>query len=128
MVRFRRRAVKLRKLGKKTSCKHTKMNKRNEEIERKMLMKCSTSFPGGNLVDGLPPALNLAERFGLKVLSATLRLPLICRKYPRELGEFVMRNARASKLPKMGGDLHGHFKNGTWCLVQCRSGAKVDTG
>ena len=63
MVRFRRRAVKLRKLGKKTSCKHTKMNKRNEEIERQMLMKCSTSFPGGNLVDGLPPALNFGARF-----------------------------------------------------------------
>ena len=70
----------------------------------------------------------LAEGFGPKVLSATLRNFLGCPKHPRVLGKFVVRNARASKLPKMGDHLHGHPKNGTWCLVQSRSGAEVDTG
>ena len=82
--------------------------------------KCSTSFPGGNLVDGLPPALNdglsfwlrvrfLAIRIGLKVLCATLRVLLECPKHPGVLEKFVVRNARSFKLLKMGahGGCHG---------------------
>ena len=70
----------------------------------------------------------LAERFGPEVLSATLGNFLGCLKHLRVLGKFVVRNARALKLVKMGGHLHGNATNGTWCLVQGRFGAEVDTG
>ena len=56
------------------------------------------------------------------------RVPLGCLKHPRVLEKFVVRNARSDKLHKMGGDLHGHPKNGIWRLVQAISGAEVDTG
>ena len=51
----------------------------------------------------------LAGRYGLKVLSATLRDPLGCLKHPRVPGKFVVRNARSFKSPKMGahGGCHG---------------------
>ena len=70
----------------------------------------------------------LAEGFGPKVLSATLRNLLGGLEHPRVLGKFVVAYNRALELAKMGGHLHGHAKNGTWRLVQGRSGAEVDTG
>ena len=69
----------------------------------------------------------LAIRFGLKVLSAILEVLLGCSKHPRVLGKFVLRNARSDKLPKMGGHVHGDPMNGTYRLVEGRSGEKVDT-
>ena len=70
----------------------------------------------------------LAEGFGLTVLSAPLEVLLGCSKHPRVLGKFVVRNARSDKLPKMGGHVHGDPMNGTYRLVEGRSGAEVDTG
>ena len=69
----------------------------------------------------------LAIRICLKLLSATLRVPLGCLKHPRVLEKFVVRNARSDKLPKMGGHVHGDPMNGTYRLVEGRSGKKVDT-
>ena len=38
--------------------------------------KCSTSLPGGNLVDGLPPALNDGLSFWLRVQILAIRIGL----------------------------------------------------
>ena len=54
----------------------------------------------------------LAVRFGLKVLSATLRDPLGCVKHPRVLGKFVVAYNRAFKLVKMGGHGGCHGQGG----------------
>ena len=67
----------------------------------------------------------LAVRFGLKVLSATLRGPLGCLKHPRVLGKFGVANDRAFKLPKMGahGGCHGQGGAQTNRSSQSRQGA-----
>ena len=46
------------------------------------------------------------------MLSATLRDPLGCLKRSRVLGKFVVRNARALKLAKMGGHGGCHGQGG----------------
>ena len=54
----------------------------------------------------------LAERFGLKVLSATLEVLLGCSKHPRVLGKFVVRNARSFKSADMGAHSGCHGQGG----------------